>query len=146
MTDSPGDSKSRQHAPAVDLPTDQELVLKVIPLPCDTNANGDIFGGWVMAQVDLAGAVLPARIAQGRMATVAVNEFIFKQPVRVGDILSFFGTITRVGRTSITVKIEVFAESFRNQGRYIKVTEALLTYVAIDDEGRPRPLPAQATH
>jgi acyl-CoA thioesterase YciA len=80
------------------------------------------------------------------MATVAVNEFIFKQPVRVGDILSFFGTITRVGRTSITVKIEVFAENFRNQGRYIKVTEALLTYVAIDDEGRPRPLPPQATH
>jgi acyl-CoA thioesterase YciA len=146
MTDSPGDSKSRQHAPAVDLPTDQELVLKVIPLPSDTNANGDIFGGWVMAQVDLAGAVLPARIAQGRMATVAVNEFIFKQPVRVGDILSFFGTITRVGRTSITVKIEVFAENFRNQRRYIKVTEALLTYVAIDDEGRPRPLPPQATH
>jgi acyl-CoA thioesterase YciA len=146
MTDSPGDSQSRQHAPAVDLPTDQELVLKVIPLPSDTNANGDIFGGWVMAQVDLAGAVLPARIAHGRMATVAVNEFIFKQPVRVGDILSFFGTITRVGRTSITVKIEVFAENFRNQGRYIKVTEALLTYVAIDDEGRPRPLPPQATH
>jgi acyl-CoA thioesterase YciA len=96
-----------------------------------------------MAQVDLAGSVLPARIAQGRKATVAVNEFIFKQPVRVGDILSFFGTITRVGRTSITVKIEVFAESFRKQGRYIKVTEALLTYVAIDDEGRPRPLPSQ---
>ncbi len=143
MTDSPGAPRSRLHAPAVDLPTDQELVLKVIPLPSDTNANGDIFGGWVMAQVDLAGAVLPARIAQGRMATVAVNEFIFKQPVRVGDILSFFGTITRIGRTSVTVKIEVFAESFRNQGRYIKVTEALLTYVAIDEEGRPRPLPVQ---
>ncbi len=146
MSHPDGDPERRLHAPAVDLPTDQELVLKVIPLPSDTNANGDIFGGWVMAQVDLAGAVLPARIAQGRMATVAVNEFIFKQPVRVGDILSFFGTITRIGRTSITVKIEVFAESFRNQGRYIKVTEALLTYVAIDDEGRPRPLPAQATH
>ena len=71
------------------LPTDQELVLKVIPMPADCNANGDIFGGWVMAQVDLAGAVLPARLVQGRMATVAVNEFIFKQPVRVGDILSF---------------------------------------------------------
>ena len=143
MTETRGNPESRLHAPAVDLPTDQELVLKVIPLPSDTNANGDIFGGWVMAQVDMAGAVLPARIAQGRMATVAVNEFIFKQPVRVGDILSFFGTITRIGRTSVTVKIEVFAESFRNQGRYIKVTEALLTYVAIDDEGRPRPLPPQ---
>ncbi len=145
MPDSPGDTRPRLHAPAVELPTDQELVLKVIPLPSDTNANGDIFGGWVMAQVDLAGAVLPARIAQGRMATVAVNEFIFKQPVRVGDILSFFGSIKRIGRTSITVQIEVFAERFSDQGRYIKVTEALLTYVAIDDQGRPRVLPQAAT-
>ena len=94
-----------------------------------------------MAQVDLAGSVLPARYAQGRMATVAVNEFIFKQPVRVGDILSFFSKVTRIGRTSITVKVEVFAESFRTQGRYIKVTEALVTYVAIDEEGRPREIP-----
>ncbi len=144
MPDSPGHPRPRLHAPAVELPTDQELVLKVIPLPSDTNANGDIFGGWVMAQVDLAGAVLPARIAQGRMATVAVNEFIFKQPVRVGDILSFFGSIKRIGRTSITVQIEVFAERFSDQGRYIKVTEALLTYVAIDDQGRPRVLPQAA--
>lgn len=144
MSDSPGDPRPRMHAPSAELPTDQELVLKVIPLPSDTNANGDIFGGWVMAQVDLAGAVLPARIAQGRMATVAVNEFIFKQPVRVGDILSFFGSIKRIGRTSISVQIEVFAERFSNQGRYIKVTEALLTYVAIDDQGRPRVLPATA--
>jgi len=75
--------------PPVTLPTDKELVLKVIPMPADCNANGDIFGGWVMSQVDLAGSVLPARYAQGRMATVAVNEFIFKQPVRVGDVLSF---------------------------------------------------------
>ena len=123
------------------LPTDQELVLKVIPMPGDSNANGDIFGGWVMAQVDLAGSVLPARYTQGRMATVAVNEFIFKQPVRVGDILSFFSKVVRIGRTSITVKVEVFAERFRNQGRYIKVTEALVTYVAIDDAGKPREIP-----
>ena len=97
----------------VPLPTDKELVLKVIPMPGDCNANGDIFGGWVMAQVDLAGSVIPARYTQGRMATVAVNEFIFKQPVRVGDILSFFGHITRVGNTSITVQVEVFAERFK---------------------------------
>ena len=115
--------------------------MKVIPMPADSNANGDIFGGWVMAQVDLAGAVLPARYAQGRMATVAVKEFIFKQPVRVGDILSFFSEVTRIGRTSVTVKVEVYAERFRTQGQYLKVTEASLTYVAIDDEGRPRPLP-----
>jgi acyl-CoA thioesterase YciA len=107
-------------------------------MPGDCNANGDIFGGWVMAQVDLAGSVIPARHTQGRMATVAVNEFIFKQPVRVGDILSFFSEVTRIGRTSVTVKVEVFAERFRTQGRYIKVTEAYVTYVAIDDQGRPR--------
>jgi acyl-CoA thioesterase YciA len=125
-------------APNVALPLDKELVLKVIPMPADCNANGDIFGGWVMAQVDLAGSVIPARHTQGRMATVAVNEFIFKQPVRVGDILSFFSEVTRIGRTSVTVKVEVFAERFRSQGSYIKVTEASVTYVAIDDQGRPR--------
>ena len=129
--------------PATPLPTDKELVLKVIPMPADTNGNGDIFGGWVMAQVDLAGSVLPARYLQGRMATVAVNEFVFKQPVRVGDILSFYSSVTRIGRTSITVDVEVFAERFTDQGRYVKVTEALLTYVAIDAEGRPRPIPAR---
>ncbi|MDH5205959.1 MAG: acyl-CoA thioesterase, partial [Hylemonella sp.] len=107
----------------------------------DCNANGDIFGGWVMAQVDLAGSVIPARYAGGRMATVAVNEFIFKQPVRVGDILSFYSKLTRVGRTSMTVKVEVFAEQFRAQGQFVKVTEASLTYVAIDDQGRPREVP-----
>lgn len=123
------------------LPIDKELVLKVIPMPADCNANGDIFGGWVMAQVDLAGSVLPARHVQGRMATVAVNEFVFKQPVRVGDILSFFSTITRIGRTSVTVEVEVYAERFAAQGRYVKVTEARLTYVAIDASGRPRPVP-----
>ena len=124
--------------PPAALPTDKELVLKVIPMPADCNANGDIFGGWVMAQVDLAGSVIPARYAGGRMATVAVNEFIFKQPVRVGDILSFFSRLTRIGRTSITVKVEVYAERYREQGKYSKVTEASLTYVAIDEQGQPR--------
>jgi len=128
----------------VQLPTDEELVLKVIPMPADSNANGDIFGGWVMAQVDLAGSVIPARYAQGRMATVAVNEFIFKQPVRVGDILTFFSKLVRIGRTSIMVKVEVYAERFSAQGQYVKVTEASLTYVAIDEQGRPRPIPAPA--
>ncbi|WP_367066271.1 acyl-CoA thioesterase [Oryzisolibacter sp. LB2S] len=124
-----------------ELPTDKDLVLRVIPMPADTNSNGDIFGGWVMAQVDLAGAVLPARRIRGRMATVAVNEFIFKQPVRVGDLLSFFAEVTRVGTTSMTIRVEVFAESARTQGRYAKVTEATLTYVAIDENGRPCPIP-----
>ena len=137
MTD---ESSPRPHS---DLPEGRELVLKVIPMPADTNGNGDIFGGWVMAQVDLAGAVLPARYVKGRMATVAVNQFIFKQPVRVGDILSFFAHVTRIGNTSITVQVEVFAERFGAQGQYVKVTEATLTYVAIDEQGRPRPIPKE---
>ncbi|WP_236589837.1 acyl-CoA thioesterase [Ramlibacter aurantiacus] len=142
MSMNPGAAAGRGSAEPVALPTDKELVLKVIPMPGDTNANGDIFGGWVMAQVDLAGSVIPARLAQGRMATVAVNQFIFKHPVRVGDILSFYAGVTRIGRTSVTVQVEVYAERFGSQGRYIRVTEASLTYVAIDDRGLPRPLPA----
>ncbi|RYF34019.1 MAG: acyl-CoA thioesterase [Comamonadaceae bacterium] len=133
------ESSPRTLGPA-DPPTDKELVLKVIPMPADTNGNGDIFGGWVMAQVDLAGSVIPARHVNGRMATVAVNEFIFKHPVRVGDICSFYASVTRIGRTSITVQVEVYAEGFRAQGQFVKVTEASLTYVAIDDNGRPRPI------
>ena len=129
------------NAPRVPLPTDKELVLKVVPMPADCNANGDIFGGWVMAQVDIAGSIVPARYVQGRMATVAVNQFIFKQPVRVGDILSFFSSVSRIGTTSITVQVEVYAERYTTQGQYIKVTEASLTYVAIDNQGRPRPIP-----
>ena len=120
------------------LPNDAELVLKVIPMPADCNQSGDIFGGWVMAQVDLAGAVLPARYVNGRIATVAVNEFIFKQPVKVGDILSFFSRIARIGNTSITVTVDVFAERIRHQGSYLKVTQANVTYVAIDDNGKPK--------
>ncbi|RYF34263.1 MAG: acyl-CoA thioesterase [Comamonadaceae bacterium] len=122
------------------LPADMDLVLKVIPMPADVNANGDIFGGWVMAQCDLAGSVIPARFAKGRMATVAVNEFVFKQPVRLGDILSFYSKLVKIGRTSITVTVEVFAERFRSQGEYLKVTQATFTYVAIDENGRPRPI------
>lgn len=127
--------------PSVALPADKELVLKVVPMPADVNANGDIFGGWVMAQVDLAGSVLPQRISHTRMVTVAVNEFIFKQPVRVGDILSFYAGVQHVGRTSVAVDVEVFAERFSDQGKYVKVTEARLTYVAIDTAGKPQSLP-----
>ncbi|MCE2658575.1 MAG: acyl-CoA thioesterase [Rubrivivax sp.] len=123
------------------LPTDKDLVLRVIPMPADVNANGDIFGGWVMAQVDLAGSVLPARIVRGRMATVAVNQFVFKQAVRVGDLLSFFASVQRIGTTSITIHVEVYAERGAEMRQCVKVTEANLTYVAIDAEGRPRPIP-----
>jgi acyl-CoA thioesterase YciA len=124
------------------LPTDRELVLKVIPMPADCNANGDIFGGWVMAQVDLAGSVLPARVVGGRIATVAVKEFIFKQPVRVGDLLSFYAHISRIGRTSISVEVECFAERAFSHGQFVKVTEATVTYVAIDENGQPTPIKA----
>jgi acyl-CoA thioesterase YciA len=118
------------------------LVLRVMPMPADANPNGDIFGGWIMAQVDLAGAVLPARIARGRIATVAVNQFLFKQPVSVGDLLSFYARVTRVGRTSVSVHVEVWAERNPADPQVVKVTEADLTYVAIDDRGQPRLLPA----
>ena len=124
------------------LPTDRELVLKVIPMPADCNANGDIFGGWVMAQVDLAGSVLPARVVGGRIATVAVKEFIFKQPVRLGDLLSFYAHISRIGRTSISVEVECFAERAFSHGQFVKVTEATVTYVAIDENGQPTPIKA----
>jgi acyl-CoA thioesterase YciA len=120
---------------------DRELVLRVMPLPADVNANGDIFGGWIMAQVDLAGAVLPARIAKGRIATVAVNQFIFKQPVSLGDLLSFYAKVERVGNTSVTVHVEVYAERNPADLHVVKVTEASLTYVAIDKDGKPRPIP-----
>ena len=122
------------------LPADRQLVLRVMPMPADANGNGDIFGGWIMAQVDLAGAVLPARIAKGRIATVAVNEFVFKQPVSIGDLLSFYARVERVGRTSVTVNVEVYAERNPANLHVVKVTEANLTYVAIDRDGQPRPI------
>ncbi len=120
---------------------DAELVMRVMPMPADANANGDIFGGWIMAQVDLAGAVLPMRVAKGRIATVAVNEFIFKQAVSVGDLLSYYARITRIGRTSITVHVEAYAERNPANPKIVKVTEANVTYVAIDGNGQPRAVP-----
>jgi acyl-CoA thioesterase YciA len=125
----------------VSLPQDRELVMRVMPMPADANANGDIFGGWIMAQVDLAGSVLPFRITRGRIATVAVNQFIFKQPVSIGDLLSFYAKVDRVGRTSVTVHVEVYAERNPVSPEVVKVTEASLTYVAIDAQGQPREIP-----
>jgi acyl-CoA thioesterase YciA len=123
------------------LPDDRQLVMRVSPMPADANGNGDIFGGWIMAQVDLAGAVLPARIAKGRIATVAVNQFVFKQPVTIGDLLSFYAKVERIGKTSVTVSVEVYAERNPADVQVVKVTEARLTYVAIDRDGRPRTIP-----
>jgi len=132
------------HSPRItsaELPADKELVLRVIPMPGDCNANGDIFGGWVMSQFDLAGAVLPARHASGRIATVAVKEFVFRQPVRVGDIVSFYAKLARVGTSSMTVEVEAIAERLSMPGEYVLVTQATATYVAIDDYGQPRKVP-----
>ena len=125
------------------LPGDRQLVMRVMPMPADANGNGDIFGGWIMAQVDVAGAVLPARIAKGRIATVAVNQFVFKQPVSISDLLSFYAKVERVGRTSVTVNVEVYAERKPGVLHVVKVTEANLTYVAIDNQGKPRPIPVE---
>ena len=138
---SPSADQALPHEPLT-LHDERQLVMRVIPLPADSNANGDIFGGWIMAQVDLAGAVLPARIAKGRIVTVAVNQFVFKQAVSVGDLLSFYAKVERIGNTSITVNVEVYAERNPADLHVVKVTQANLTYVAIDGAGKPRPIPA----
>ena len=123
------------------LPEGKVPALRVMPMPADANQNGDIFGGWIMAQVDIAGGAVAGRLARGRVATVAVKEFVFKQPVQVGDLVSLYVEVVRVGSTSITVKVEVFAERRPEEPKVVKVTEATLTYVAIDRDGRPRPVP-----
>jgi len=119
----------------------REPVLRVMPMPADMNGNGDIFGGWVMAQCDVAGAIPAMRRARGRIATVAVQSFLFKQPISVGDIVSFYAEVVKVGRTSITVDVQVFAERHPANPVVVKVTEAQLTYVAINDDGTKRELP-----
>ena len=110
-------------------------------MPADANQNGDIFGGWIMAQVDIAGGTVAGKLARGRVATVAVREFVFKQPVQIGDLLSFYAEVEHIGTTSITVKVEVYAERRPAEPKVVKVTEAKLTFVAIDGAGRPRPVP-----
>ncbi len=115
--------------------------LRVMPMPADANIHGDVFGGWIMAQVDIAGAVPAARRANGRVGTVAVNSFVFKHPVFVGDLLSFYAKIVKTGTTSVTVNVEVYAERNRLQAEIVKVTEATLTYVAVGEDRRPRALP-----
>ncbi|KND59324.1 Acyl-CoA hydrolase [Candidatus Burkholderia verschuerenii] len=118
------------------------VALRVVPQPSDANVHGDVFGGWIMAQVDIAGSIPASRRANGRVATVAVNSFLFKHPVFVGDLLSFYADITKTGNTSVTVSVEVWAQRMRLQDEVVKVTEATLTYVATDHDRRPRALPA----
>jgi acyl-CoA thioesterase YciA len=123
------------------LPVGRMPVLRVLPMPSDANIHGDVFGGWIMAQVDIAGSLPAVKRANGRVATIAVNSFLFKQPVFVGDLLSFYADVTKVGTTSITVQVEVFAERNRLNAEIVKVTEATLTYVATDEFRKPRLLP-----
>lgn len=128
-------------ADRVQLPAGKQPTLRVVPMPADANQHGDIFGGWIMAQVDVAGGVVASRYARGRVATVAVNAFSFKQPVFIGDVLSFYADIVRIGNTSITVNVEVFAQRNPADLETVKVTEATLTFVATDKNRRPRPVP-----
>ena len=125
------------------LPEGEMPVLRIVPMPADTNAHGTIFGGWVMAQVDIAGSIPAWERAQGPVVTVAVNSFIFKEPVFVGDLVTFYARVRKVGRTSITVDVEVFAQRGRRSGtrEAVKVTEAQLTYVAVDERREPRSVP-----
>ena len=123
------------------LPDNKDPTLRVVPMPADANQHGDIFGGWIMSQVDIAGSVLAARHSRGRVATVAVNSFQFKQPVFIGDVLSFYAEIVRVGNTSITVNVEVYAQRNPKEIETVKVTEAMLTYVATGPDRRPRAVP-----
>lgn len=124
----------------IELPQ-REPVLRVLPLPKDLNAAGDVFGGWIMAHVDIAGSIPAARRAKGRIVTVAVNSFVFKEPVFKSDLVSFYAHIVREGTTSMTVEVEVYSERDPADPKVVKVTEATLTYVAIDARGQKRPLP-----
>ena len=121
---------------------DEQPVLRIVPMPADTNAQGTIFGGWVMSQVDIAGSIPAWQRANGPVVTVAVNSFTFKEPVHVGDLVSFYARVLRVGTTSITVDVEVFSQRGRSGDKdVVKVTEAQLTYVAIGEDRQPRPVP-----
>jgi acyl-CoA thioesterase YciA len=125
------------------LPDEKDLAIRVMAMPADTNAAGDIFGGWLMSQVDIAGSIIARRRANGRTVTVAVDSFQFRQPVFVGDLISCYAMITRVGRTSLTINVKAFAERQQENHEILLVTEADLTYVAVDEKRRPRKLPPE---
>jgi len=124
------------------LPEGLQPAIRVVAMPGDTNPAGDIFGGWIMSQVDLAGSIPAVERAGGRVVTVAVNHFEFHRPVFVGDVVSFYAEVSRVGRTSLTVAVQVYAQRYPDRRDCARVTEAVLTYVAVDDAGQPRSIPA----
>ncbi|MBI1425152.1 MAG: acyl-CoA thioesterase [Gammaproteobacteria bacterium] len=125
------------------LPTDRPPDIRVLAMPADTNAAGDIFGGWLMSQVDIAGSILAFRIADGRVATVAVNNFTFLKPVFVGDLVSLYTRLVKIGNTSVQIAVEAFAQRHRGIEESHKVATATLTYVAVGEDRRPRPIPKQ---
>ena len=131
-----------------ELPRDRHATLRVVPMPADTNAAGNIFGGWLMSQVDIAGSIVAIRRAHGPVTTVAVTSFRFHKPVYVGDVVSLYAEVTRVGTTSITVDVVVYAERGLRQSSIVgaveKVAESTLAYVAIDAGYRKRPVPPEA--
>ena len=118
----------------------REPILRMVPQPADMNGNGDIFGGWVLAQMDIAGGTVASRAAQGRVATVAITAMTFVQPIKVGDWVSIYGEVSKVGRTSITIALETVVQR-RLESTERRVTHGTFVFVAIDDDGKPRPVP-----
>lgn len=118
----------------------REPILRMVPQPADMNGNGDIFGGWVLAQMDIAGGTVASRTAQGRVATVAITAMTFVQPIKVGDLVSIYGEVRKIGNTSVTVWLETVVER-RLDPTPIRVTEGTFVFVAIDEAGKPRPVP-----
>lgn len=121
----------------------RQPTIRIAAMPSDANFSGDIFGGWLMGQVDIAGSIPALHLAKGRVATVAVNSFVFKHPIFVGDLVSFYTKIVKIGKTSITVEVEVYAQRDPATPTCVKVTEATLTYVAVDEERKPRLVPRE---
>jgi acyl-CoA thioesterase YciA len=118
----------------------RDPIVRTIPQPADMNGNGDIFGGWVLSQMDIAGGTLAARVAKGRVATVAITAMTFVQPIKVGDLVSIYGDVTRVGRSSVTIALETIVQR-RLDPTPIQVTHGTFVFVAIDEDGRPRAVP-----
>jgi len=131
-----------EHQAATTLPQ-REPTIRLAAMPSDANYTGDMFGGWLMGQVDIAGSIPALHRAKGRVATVAVNSFVFKQPIFVGDVVSFYTRILKVGNTSITVEVEVYAQRDPAKPTCVKVTEATLTYVAVGEDRKPRLVPPE---
>ena len=120
----------------------RDPIVRTVPQPADMNGNGDIFGGWVLSQMDIAGGSLAARAAKGRVATVAITAMTFVQPIKVGDMVSIYGDVVKIGRTSITIALETMVQR-RHEQVDLRVTHGTYVFVAIDDHGKPRPVPPQ---